>query len=83
MRPSHTACKKLVLGDDAFRVLHEIGQQVKDLRLDHDRLGAAPQLAARDIEDVIVERQPHAISPTGRGVRGRPCAFHDEMMHRP
>jgi len=46
------------------RVLHEIGQHVKDLRLDHDRLRAAPQLAARDIEAVIVEPQPHAVLTT-------------------
>jgi hypothetical protein len=43
--------------DDPFRVLHEIDQQVEDLRLDHDRLGAAPQLAARDIEDVRFQRR--------------------------
>ena len=75
--------QQLVCGDDAFRVLHEIDQQVEDLGLDHDRLGAAPQLAPRDIEEVIVEPQPHAVSTTRRGVRGRPCAFHDEMMRRP
>jgi hypothetical protein len=67
--------QKLVLGDDPFRVLHKIGQQVKDLRLDHDRLGAAPQLAPRDIEDIIVKRQPHAVSTTRRWVRGSLARF--------
>jgi hypothetical protein len=44
-----------------------MGQQVEDLRLDHDRLGAALQLAARDVEDKIVEPQPHAISTACQG----------------
>jgi hypothetical protein len=61
------------LGDDAFRVLHEIDQQVEDLRLAHDRLGAAPQFAARDVEDVIVEPQPHTISTTCQGTEGALC----------
>jgi hypothetical protein len=38
---SDTARPSPVLGDDAFRVLHEMGQPVEDLRLDHDRLGVA------------------------------------------
>jgi hypothetical protein len=63
----------LVLGDDAFRVLHEMGQQVEDLRPDHDRLGAALQLAARDVEDKIVEPQPHAISTTCQGTEAALC----------
>jgi hypothetical protein len=50
-----------------FRVLHDIAQQIEDLRLDYDRLGAAPQLAARDIADPIADRQPHAISTTRQG----------------
>jgi hypothetical protein len=40
-----TACKS------SFRVLHEIVQRVEDLRLDHNRLAAAPQLTVRDIGD--------------------------------
>jgi hypothetical protein len=44
-----------------------MGQQVEDPRLDHDRLGAALELSARDVEDKIVEPQPHAISTTCRG----------------
>jgi hypothetical protein len=67
--------QQLVLADDPLRLLHEINQQVEDLRLDHDRLAAAPQLAARDIEDYILEPQPHAVSTTRRGVRGGLARF--------
>jgi hypothetical protein len=67
----------LVLGDDAFRVrvLREIGQQVEDLRLDHDRLGAALQLPTRDVEDKIVEPQPYAISTTRQGTNSGLARF--------
>ena len=57
----------LTIGYDAFRVRQEIDQEVEDLRLDYDRLGAAPAPAARDIEDRIAEHQSHAISMTRQG----------------
>jgi hypothetical protein len=59
--------QQLVLADHAFRILHKINQQVEDLRFDRNRLGAAPQFAARGVEDVIVKRQSHAVCAERQG----------------
>jgi hypothetical protein len=59
--------QQLVLADDPLRLLHEINQQVEDLRLDHDRLAAAPQLAARDIEDISSNLNRMRFQPRAEG----------------
>jgi len=47
-------------------VLHQIDQEIEDLGLDGNQLGAASQLALLAIEHVIAEREEHLPLPKGR-----------------
>src|SRR5262245_24275550 len=47
--------QQIVLGDDAFPVLHEKDQQVEGLGFEVDHIAAAAQLAALDIEPVVAK----------------------------
>ena len=54
--------QQLVAVDQPFGVLHEIEQDIEDLRLDSDWPRSTEQLTARDIKNVAVERQSDAVS---------------------
>jgi hypothetical protein len=57
--PVPDRCDQVVLGHHPVAVLHEIEQQVENLRLDRDRLGAAPQLSSGLVEAELAKRKPH------------------------
>ena len=63
IRPCHTACKQIVLADHAITMLHEEGEQIEGLGLEIDKLAAAAQFAAFDVEPVFAKRQNTAILP--------------------
>jgi hypothetical protein len=50
-------------------VLHEEGQQVKDLGFKIDKLDASPQLATLDVEPVVAKRQNHGRLPASLRTR--------------
>jgi len=58
--------QQVVLADDRIPLLHQIEEEVEDLRFDGDRLGAAPQLAPLVIEHVIAKREEHRPLPASR-----------------
>jgi hypothetical protein len=47
-------------------VLHQIDQEIEDLRFDGNQFAAAPQLAALAIEHVIAECEEHLALPKDR-----------------
>src|SRR5689334_18243554 len=55
--------EEIVLGDDAFAVLHQIGQEVEDLRLNLDCNVASPQLARVCVKYMIIKQKPHSLGP--------------------
>ncbi len=56
---------QVVLADDPVAVLHQIDQEVEHLRLDRDRHGAAIELPAIDIKDMVGKQELHE-SPRGQ-----------------
>ena len=54
---------KVVLADDALAVLHQVIEQVEHLRLDGNRVGAAPQLAPVRVEHMIAKEKLHVAAP--------------------
>jgi hypothetical protein len=53
--PAPDRLQEIVLADDAVAILHQIDQEVEDLRLDRDQPGAVAQLAPAYIECVVAE----------------------------
>ena len=51
---------EIVLADDAVAVLHQVNQQVEDLRLDMYRGLGAPELASFDIDLIVTKAEGHA-----------------------
>jgi hypothetical protein len=51
--------QQLILADDVLTVLHQIEQQVEDLRPDRNRLGAPRELPSFRVEHVVLERVLH------------------------
>jgi hypothetical protein len=45
-------------------MLYEVSEKIKDLGLNSDRFGAAPQLAAISVEDIPVKRELHRLQET-------------------
>jgi len=45
-------------------MLYEVSEKIKDLGLNSDRFGAAPQLAAISVKQVPVERELHRLQET-------------------
>jgi hypothetical protein len=56
-------CQQFVLTDNAVAVPHQINQEVEDLGLERDLLGAAPELAPVNVESVIAKGKFHLGSP--------------------
>ncbi len=55
---------EIVLADDAVAVLHEVNQQVEDLRLDRNRFRATAKLAAVVVKRMIAKEKLHVGAPT-------------------
>ena len=55
-QPAPDPPQEVVLADHAVAVLDEKGQQVEDLGFQVDKLGAATQFAALDVEPVVAKR---------------------------
>ena len=53
---------EIVLADDAVAALQQVQQQVEDLRLDRDGLGAATQLAPVGIKHMIGKEKLHVVA---------------------
>ena len=58
--------EEIVLADDALPGPDEMNQQVKNLRLEGNQIGAATQLAAVRIEDAIFEKVTQVTVPHDR-----------------
>src|SRR5262249_24790865 len=72
---------EVVLADDPVTVPHEINQQIEDLRLDLDQIGAASELAPVDVKAMFPKAKFHDRSPPTRPSgpfsppASRPCAI--------
>jgi len=53
--------QQVVFGNNSITVLYEVSEKIKDLRLNSDRFGAAPQLAAISVERIPAERELHRL----------------------
>ncbi len=51
--------QQLILADDVLAVLHQIEQQVEDLRPDCNGLGAPRELPPFRVEHVVLEHELH------------------------
>src|SRR6516164_10199769 len=70
--------KQLIFADDTIAVLHEMDQQVEDLRLKRDRLAAAAQFATVEIEQMIAEAKLQTRAPAadrGRAFSAKPKGY--------
>jgi|SRR6516225_10976212 len=63
IRPPTHRFQQVVLADHAIAVLHQIDQQVEDLRLERDQCAAAPQFATVAIEAMIPKAELQARPP--------------------
>src|SRR4029453_12072186 len=61
--------EQLLLGDDPFPVLHQVGEHVKDLRLDGNSHARPAKLDAGEIELVVTKGVNHVLSHAAH--RGR------------
>ena len=52
-------CDEVVLADDAVAVAHEMDEQIEDLGLHRDQLGATAQLPSVGVKYVIVKEKSH------------------------
>ena len=59
IRPPHTECQQIVLGDDAVAIADQVHQQVEHLRFQRDRFAAPPQFAALHVEHMIGKAKLH------------------------
>ena len=56
---------EIVPGDDPVAILHEVDEQIEDLRFDCNRRSAAEQLPRSDVKYVISKKKLHLCSPSG------------------
>ena len=71
--------KHVILADDALTVLHQMHQEIEDLRPYLRALGATSELPPVGIEHVIREPKAH-VSPTPRPWRQRPLIRPGEAL---
>jgi hypothetical protein len=64
--PDHS--QQVVLADDVLAILHEVEQQVEDLRPNRDGLGMPGQLPPIGVERVLSEQILHFRAPSPRSM---------------
>ena len=61
--PTPHRIQQIILADDALAVLHQVEQQVEDLRPDRNRLGPPGELPPVGVEHVVSEHELHVGAP--------------------
>src|ERR1700678_1081085 len=67
--PAPDGGDEIVLADDAVAVLHQVDQQIEDLRLDGNGFGTTAQLAPIRIKRVIAKDKLHVVALVGALLR--------------
>ena len=60
-------CDEFVLAHDVIAVLHQINQEIENLRFYRNRFSAAAEFATAGIENVIGKDKLHVVAPPGGG----------------
>ena len=61
--PAPDRSEEIVLADHPVPIFDQIDKKIKDLWLDLNEIGSAPQFAAADIERISAEFEPHEPAP--------------------